>query len=117
MHIPMRSLAFAVACSGALACSTGTSNTYGSGGSTGAIQVKDSVTGSPTGVAFTVNVDTATKAIAKGGVVSFTGLQPGDHTVIFGGNLGNCAVTGGSSQAVTVYPGYIQYLTFITACT
>lgn len=112
-----RQLALAIALSGGLACSTDPSNHYGSGGSTRSIQVRDSVIGSPSGIAFTVNVDTLTKPIAKGGVVSFTGLAPGDYAVNFGGTLGNCSVSGGNSQAVTVFPGYVQYLTFITACT
>ena len=101
----------------AAACATGTSNTYGSGGSTGAIQVHDSVTGTPSGVAFTVSVNASTKSIVQGGNASFTGLAPGDYAVDFGGTMGNCSVSNGSSQAVTVYAGYVQYLTFITACT
>ena len=99
------------------ACTNGTSNTYGSGGSTGAIQVRDSVTGTPGAVAFTVTVGTVTKAIATGGVVSFSGLAPGDYAVDFGGTMANCSVSNGSSQAATVYAGYVRYLTFITACT
>ncbi|HSC59441.1 MAG TPA: hypothetical protein VLC11_07745, partial [Gemmatimonadales bacterium] len=66
-------LAVALAASAA-ACATGTSNTYGSGSSTGTIQVRDSITGTPGAVAFTVTVGAVTKAIAKGGVISFSGL-------------------------------------------
>lgn len=108
-------LAVALAASAA-ACATGTSNTYGSGGSTGAIQVRDSITGTPGAVAFTVTVGAVTKAIAKGGVISFSGLAPGDYAVDFGGTMANCSVSNGSAQAATVYAGYVQYLTFITAC-
>ncbi|MGB7212275.1 MAG: hypothetical protein WBC97_06550 [Gemmatimonadales bacterium] len=117
MSVSLRQLMLAFAVSGVLACSTDPSNSYGSGGSTGSIQVRDSVTGTPSGVAFTISVGSVTKPIATNGVVSFTGVTPGDYAVNFGGTLGNCAVSGGSSQAVTVLPGYIEYLTFITACT
>ena len=99
------------------ACATGPGNTYGSGGSTGNIQVKDSVTGSPgSNVAFTVSINATTKPLAKGGVASFLNLDPGDYAVDLGGTMGNCTVVGGSSQAVHVFPGYTQYLTFITSC-
>ena len=118
MTVPTRTALAAVALAvAAAACSSSPSNQYGAGGSTGSIQVHDSVTGTPSGTAFTLSVGTATKSISANGVMSFTGLAPGDYTVNFGGTMGNCSVSNGSSQTVTVYAGYVQYLTFITACT
>lgn len=97
-------------------CSTDPGNQYGGGGSTGSIQVRDSLIGSKTGSSpFTVSVDTATRPLTPGGVTSFTGLVPGGYAVNIGA-LGNCSVAGGTSQAVQVYAGYVQYLTFVTTC-
>lgn len=104
------------------ACSTGPGNQYGNGGTTGAVQVHDSMVGTkkvadtPDTSGFTVTLGAAEKGIAQRGVASFTGIAPGDYTVTLGGTMANCVVTGGASQSVQVLAGYIQYLTFVTTC-
>lgn len=100
----------------AAGCSTDPGNSYGSGGSTGAIQVRDSMLGSGAHPPeFQVSAGGVTKSLPLDGVASFTGLDPGDYSVDLS-MLGSCTVTGGSTQDTQVFAGYVQYLTFVTTC-
>ena len=113
---PLAFGAFVFAVAAAVGCSTSTSNTYGAGGSTGAIQVRDSMLGSGAHPPeFQVSAGGVTKSLPLDGVASFTGLAPGDYSVDIS-SLGSCTVSGGSAQGTTVFAGYVQYLTFVTTC-
>jgi hypothetical protein len=63
-----------------------------------------------------VTADSEGKSLAENGVASLTGLTPG-NVVVSLGELEHCTVTGGSSQTVQVFAGYIQYLTLVTTGT
>ena len=100
----------------AAGCSTSPGNTYGSGGTTGAVQVRDSLIGVKGDTsAFTISIGAQTKPVVQNGVVSFTDLTPGDYAVTIGA-LGKCTAGGGNTQATQVFAGYVQYLTFVTTC-
>ena len=67
---------------------------------------------------YTVTVDgTTNQAITINGSVTFTGLAGGSHTVVLSGVAGNCTVSGGASQTVSVPAGGTATLGFVVTCT
>src|SRR5438128_156882 len=86
----------------------------------GNLKVTTSTSGSnlPTS-GYTVTVDgTTSQAIGINDSVTFTGLSGNSsHSVVLSGVPGNCAVSGGNSQTVTVPSGGTSTARFAVSCT
>ena len=85
----------------------------------GALAVSAITTGSsldPDGYTVTVDGDQSSK-IATTGVVTFTGLAAGNHSVALSGVAGNCAVGGDNPRTVTVVAGVLGTTAFTVGCT
>ena len=86
---------------------------------TGNLTVSASTSGSsldPDG--YTATVDGGSpQALAINGSVSYTNLSAGNHTVAISGVAGNCTVSGGTSQTVSVPSGGTATTTFTVTCT
>src|SRR6266496_3249609 len=84
----------------------------------GNLTVSTNTTGSsldPDG--YTVTVDGGSpQAIGINASVSYTNLSAGNHTVAISGVAGNCTVSGGTSQTVTVPSGGTATTTFSVTC-
>src|SRR5438445_3638309 len=86
---------------------------------TGNLDVTTATTGSsldPDG--YTVAVDGgAGQAIGINSTVTFTGLAAGSHSVALSGVAGNCSVSDGNTQTVTVPSGGTATVSFSVTCT
>src|SRR5437879_2850746 len=86
---------------------------------TGNLDVTTATTGSsldPDG--YTVAVDGAAgQPIGINSTVTFTGLAAGSHSVVLSGVAANCAVSGGTSQTVTVPSGGTATVSYSVTCT
>jgi len=85
----------------------------------GALAVSAITTGSsldPDGYTVTVDGDQSSR-IATTGVVTFTGLAAGNHSVALSGVAGNCAVGGDNPRTVTVVAGVLGTTAFTVGCT
>ena len=85
---------------------------------TGDLTVTTSTSGaSPDPDGYTVTVDgTASQPISNSGSVTFNALSAGSHTVALSGVAANCAVTGGTSQNVTVPAAGTATAAFTITC-
>jgi len=85
---------------------------------TGNLSVTTSTTGSnldPDG--YTITVDGGSpQAIGINGSVSYSNLPAGSHAVAISGVAGNCTVSGGTSQTVTVPSGGTATAAFSVSC-
>ena len=67
---------------------------------------------------YTVAVDGAAgQPIGINSTVTFTGLAAGSHSVVLSGVAANCAVSGGTSQTVTVPSGGTATVSYSVTCT
>src|SRR5437773_413844 len=66
---------------------------------------------------YTVTVDgSSSQSVGANGLVTFTGLSAGDHSVALSGLASNCSVSGGNSRTVTVPAGGTASTTFAVSC-
>ena len=113
---PRLALGLALLAIAGAGCSTDPGNNYGSGGTSGTIQVRDSMIGSKGDLTdFTITIESQTKPVAQNGIVAFGGLAPNDYAVTIGA-LGKCTANGGNTQEAQVFAGYTQYMMFVTTC-
>src|SRR5439155_1108864 len=86
---------------------------------TGDLDVTTTTTGSdPDPDGYTVAVDGGTgQPIGINSTVTFTGLAAGSHSVALSGVAGNCSVSDGNTQTVTVPSGGTATVSFSVTCT
>ncbi|HEX4600692.1 MAG TPA: PKD domain-containing protein [Gemmatimonadales bacterium] len=85
---------------------------------TGNLTVTTTTSGSSQPSGYTVAVDGgASQPIGTAGSVTFTNLSATSHTVTLSGVPGNCTVSGGTSQTVTVPAGGTATAGFTVSCT
>jgi hypothetical protein len=85
---------------------------------TGDLTVTTSTTGAspdPDGYTFAVDGGSS-QGIGINASVTVNGLTAGSHTVVLSGIAGNCTVSGGTSQTVTVTAGQTVTATFTVSC-
>ncbi len=81
-----------------------------------------SVTVSTTGVGldadgYTVTVDgSESQSLPTNGVLMFSDLQPGDHTIELAGTAPNCPIGSDNPQLVSVTPGGTTQVIFNVVC-
>jgi len=91
-------------------------NPGGSGNSTGNLTATTSTSGSNLPSGYTVTVDGGqSQSIGTNGSVTFTNLSAGSHSVALA-VAGNCTVTGGNTQTVTVPSGGTATAAFTVTC-
>jgi hypothetical protein len=84
----------------------------------GGLTVSTVTTGSSIPAGYTVIVDgSQSQQIAATGLVTFTGLAAGNHSVFLSGVPSNCAVSGSNPQTVDVLAGLIGTTAFTVSCT
>jgi len=85
---------------------------------TGSVTVTTTTSGPDQPSGYTVGVTgAASQSIGASSSVTFSGLATGSHTVTLGGVPGNCSVSGGTSQTVTVTAGGTATAAFSISCT
>ena len=66
---------------------------------------------------YTVTVDgSLSQSVGANGLVTFTGLAAGDHTVSLSGVASNCTVSGGPSRTATVIAGATTTVPYSVNC-
>jgi Tol biopolymer transport system component len=92
-------------------------------GTTGAIRVNVTTSGSPTDPdGYRVTLDDTPPGSGRSmpvpttGSITFTGVQGGTHSVGLSGLAGNCSVAGGPSQNVSVTVGATAEVSFTVTC-
>jgi hypothetical protein len=83
----------------------------------GGLTVSTVTTGSSIPAGYTVIVDgSQSQQIAATGLVTFTGLAAGNHSVFLSGVPSNCSVSGSNPQTVDVLAGVIGTTAFTVSC-
>jgi hypothetical protein len=83
----------------------------------GGLTVSTVTTGSSIPAGYTVIVDgSQSQQIAATGLVTFTGLAAGNHSVFLSGVPSNCSVSGSNPQTVDVLAGLVGTTAFTVSC-
>src|SRR2546425_6545323 len=66
---------------------------------------------------YTVTVDgSLSQSVGANGLVTFTGLAAGDHTVSLSGVASNCTVSGDSQRTISLIAGVVGTTSFSVSC-
>src|SRR5437588_6054051 len=65
---------------------------------------------------YTVTVDGTGRAIGDNASTTFSGLAPGNHSVVLSGVAANCSVSGGTSRTVSVTAGSTASTSYAVSC-
>ncbi|HXF95933.1 MAG TPA: hypothetical protein VNI61_07495 [Gemmatimonadales bacterium] len=82
----------------------------------GGLTVRTATTGMDLPPGYTLTVDGTVGAIAANGMVTFTELFQGEHSVALSGVPANCTLSGPASHSVTVAPGATTVTGFSASC-